>query len=424
MTGKKDNIKILDVYFNKKMAGHLVQDQHGDMNFTYSADWLNDRDTMQISCSLPLQKETFNRKSCQAFFGGLLPEEHQRKLIAKNLGISANNDFSMLEKIGGECAGALSFVPTGYTHDTNDHRYYKLTDTALADILRELPSRPLLAGAEGVRLSLAGVQDKLAVYVKANKIYIPLSDSPSTHILKPDFNIYEGVIFNEAFCLKLAQQAGLLTVDAEIHQIEDIHYLLVRRYDRINTGTGDHPGTIKRLHQEDFCQALGISSANKYQNEGGPSLKQCFDLIRAESARPVIDLQHMMDAVIFNWIVGNCDAHGKNFSFLYPGQLHMAPLYDVICTIVYKDLSQKMAMKLGGQYQINHIVAENFDKLAEAAGFSKPETRRRIHKLIDAILSSLQTLPIEHPVQQAVAQLIEKRCRYLAGHLKPRPTRK
>src|SRR5947207_11502063 len=96
--------KILDVYFHEKIAGQLEQDDHGDINFTYSASWLNDPSATKISHSLPLQEGTFKRKECRAFFGGILPEESQRKIIAKNLGISANNDFSMLEKIGGECA--------------------------------------------------------------------------------------------------------------------------------------------------------------------------------------------------------------------------------------------------------------------------------------------------------------------------------
>src|SRR5476651_359435 len=119
--------KILDVYFHEKIVGQLVQDDHGDMNFTYSNSWLEDVKAIRISCSLPLLKATFKRKGCHAFFGGILPEENQRKLIAKNLGISANNDFSMLEKIGGECAGALSFIPAGEKLHHNNSNYHELT---------------------------------------------------------------------------------------------------------------------------------------------------------------------------------------------------------------------------------------------------------------------------------------------------------
>ena len=402
--------KTLDVYFHEKIVGQLEQDDHGDMNFTYSARWLEDQNAIKISCSLPLQKNTFKRKECDGFFGGILPEEGQRKLIAKNLGISANNDFSMLEKIGGECAGALSFIPSGEKLNPKNGNYHELTGSALATILRELPSRPLLAGEQGVRLSLAGVQDKLAICVKDEKIFIPLNNAPSTHILKPDFSVYEGIIFNEVFCLKLAKKIGLSAAEADIKKIEDINYLLIKRYDRIFIDGENNPNEITRLHQEDFCQALGIQSINKYQNEGGPSLKQCFDLIRMVSSAPVIDLAKMIDAVIFNYLIGNCDAHGKNFSLLYLDQLQLAPLYDLTCTLYYKDLSQKMAMKLGGEYQINNITTENFNKLADEAGLAKPEVRRHLFELIDAILSALFSIEMHHPAQQRVAEIIKKRC--------------
>lgn len=404
--------KTLDVYFNEKVVGQLVQDKHGDMNFTYAASWLDSPHAVKISCSLPLQKETFKQKACHAFFGGILPEEIQRKIIAKNLGISANNDFSMLEKIGGECAGALSFMPVGGKPTQQAGHYQELTEESLANILRELPVKPLLAGEEGIRLSLAGVQDKIAVYVKDGKIAIPLDNSPSTHILKPDFTTYEGVIFNEAFCLKLAKQISLPTANVEIKKVAEIDYLLVERYDRkIN----EKPSGIIRIHQEDFCQALSIPSSNKYQNEGGPSFKQCFDLIRAESSTPILDLNKMINAVIFNFLIGNCDAHGKNFSLLFLHEVQLAPLYDLISTVYYKELSLKMAMKLGGEYKINLISTQHFDKLAEEIGFSKPEIHKRINELIDTILSSLPLIPICHPVQEAVAKLIQARCENFAS---------
>ncbi len=387
------------------------------MNFTYSASWLADPLAIGISCSLPLQKETFTRKNCRAFFGGILPEENQRKLIAKNLGISASNDFSMLEKIGGECAGALSFILAGEKLKSENDNYHELTDAQLPNILRELPIRPLLAGEKGVRLSLAGVQDKLAVYLDNEKIFIPLNNAPSTHILKPDFNIYDGVIFNEAFCLLLAKRIGLSVVEADLKKVDDVNYLLIKRYDRLFIETKEESNKIMRIHQEDFCQALGISSANKYQNEGGPSLKQCFNLIRVVSSAPVIDLDKMINAVIFNYLIGNCDAHGKNFSLLYLDQLQLAPLYDLICTLYYKDLDNKMAMKLGGEYLIGNITVKSFDKLADEVGFSKAEVRRRILELSDAILSVIPLIEKCHQIQERVAEFIKIRCMNFAMHV-------
>lgn len=407
--------KILDVYFHDKIVGQLEQDNHGEINFTYSADWLNNPEGIRISCSLPLRENTFKRKECQPFFGGILPEDSQRKIIARNLGISANNDFSMLEKIGGECAGALTFIPSGEKLSPQDKEYQELKGSMLPNILKELPTRPLLAGKEGIRLSLAGVQDKIAVYIDNDRIFIPLNNAPSTHILKPDFSLYEGVIFNEAFCLNLAKKIGLSVAEAEVKNADDINYLLVKRYDRIYTNNANK---IIRVHQEDFCQALGISSTHKYQNEGGPSLKQSFDLLRKESSTPVVDLEKLINAVIFNFLIGNCDAHGKNFSLLYLDELQLSPLYDLISTVYYNNLDKKMAMKLGDEYHINSITLTNFDKLADDVGLAKPEVRRRIQELIDSVLSNLPHMEINNHVQNGVSEIIKKRCENFATHMR------
>jgi serine/threonine-protein kinase HipA len=138
-----------------------------------------------LSQSLPLRKEPFWRKECRGFFGGILPEESKREIIAKNLGISAPNDYAMLERIGGECAGAVTFIPEGQTLPARNDTYRKLSNEELARILGELPKRPLLAGEEGIRLSLAGAQDKIAVRIEGGEICLPLGGAPSTHILKP-----------------------------------------------------------------------------------------------------------------------------------------------------------------------------------------------------------------------------------------------
>lgn len=145
------------------------------------------------------------------FFAGILPEDGIREVIARNLGISARNDFAMLEQIGGECAGAITFMPLGEPLPVLNDDYRMLSDKELVDILQELPRRPLMAGEDGVRLSLAGVQDKLAVQVKDGKISLPQNGAPSTHILKPAMERFEGLVFNEAFCMQLSQAIGIPT---------------------------------------------------------------------------------------------------------------------------------------------------------------------------------------------------------------------
>jgi len=407
--------KTLDVYLHRELIGHLIQNDGGQMVFDYAESWLEKPGATPLSHSLPLRRKRFTRKECRGYFAGVLPEESKRAIIARNLGISERNDYAMLERIGGECAGAVTFVPAGEPMPTRDDHYRALSSTELAGILRELPRRPLLAGETGIRLSLAGAQDKIAVRVEGESVSLPLGGAPSTHILKPAVERFAGVVFNEAYCMRLAAAADLSVAKTEVGRVEDVEYLLVERYDRTHRRTTEG-ATLERLHQEDFCQALGIVSENKYQKEGGPSLKQCFALLREVSSAPVLDLARLLDAVIFNFLVGNNDAHGKNFSLLYRGagttlvETRLAPLYDLVSTRYYPELTRELAMKIGGEYSSDKVSKTNFEQLAEDAGLAKPLVRRRIPELAETVLLNLDKTEIDHPVAEALAEQIRERC--------------
>ena len=407
--------RTLDVYLHKDLVGYLMQDDDGEMSFRYAGSWLEGTAAVPLSHSLPLREAKFRRKDCRGFFAGILPEEGQRERVARNLGISVRNDYAMLERIGGECAGAVTFLPHGVPMPDRHYGYRELVQDELASILKDLPRRPLLAGEEGVRLSLAGAQDKLAVRLEGGVICLPLGGAPSTHILKPDVERFPGVVFNEAFCMQLASAAGLPTAAVEIRAVSGIHYLLVKRYDRYHRSVPDAPPDVERLHQEDFCQALGIVSEHKYQKEGGPSLKQCFALLRDVSTAPVIDLARLLDNVVFNYVIGNNDAHGKNFSLLYgPGtggdiEIRLSPLYDVVSTAYYPELSREMAMRIGEQYSSERVTLRDFERLADDAKLGAPLVRARVTELIERIRGALPDVPIPNPVSQKVADLIRRR---------------
>jgi serine/threonine-protein kinase HipA len=403
--------RSLDVYLRDDLVGHLTQDDGGDVTFQYAPGWLETSGAVPLSQSLPLQKERFRRKDCRGFFGGILPEESKREIIARNLGISARNDYALLERIGGECAGAVTFLPHGEAMPEPRHGYRELSDRELAAILRELPRRPLMAGEQGVRLSLAGAQDKLPVRIEGGAICLPLGGAPSTHILKPNVERFEGVVWNEAFCMRLAAAAGVPSAPVETRTVDGLDYLLVERYDRRSRPAPDGPPIVERLHQEDFCQALGIVSEQKYQREGGPSLKQCFSLLRDVSSAPVIDLARLLDAVILNHLVGNNDAHGKNFSLLYRGgETRLAPLYDVISTVCYPELSAEMAMRIGEEYSSEQVTLRDFDQLAAEARLGKPLVRARLREMTRRVLAAIPDVPPRHAVAERVADRIRLRC--------------
>jgi len=240
--------RTLDVYLHEEVAGHLVQDDDGQMSFAYLESCLAKPGAAALSQSLRLGKERFPAKECRGFFGGILPEESKREIIARKLGISARNDYAMLEQIGGECAGAVTFIAAGQELPKRDYQYRKLDAKELAGILRELPKRPLLAGEKGIRLSLAGAQDKVAMRIEGQEVSLPLGSAPSTHILKPAVERFAGVVFNEALCMTLAAHMNLPTAKVETRKVEDVDYLLVERYDRKQVTIGGAPG-VERLHQ-------------------------------------------------------------------------------------------------------------------------------------------------------------------------------
>ena len=335
----------------------------------------------------------------------ILPKQDKRDKVAHTIGVSGRNDFALLDALGGGgTPGAVSLTHPGEKpiEQGTDLDYRVLDERELATIIDKLPERPLLAGEEGIRLSLAGAQDKLPVLAIDGRIALPLHGAPSSHILKPAIRRITDSVHNEGFCLALAKAIDLDAAAADIRDARGRPYLLVERYDRVR-GPDNRP---RRVHQEDFCQALGVAPEYKYQNEGGPSVADCFALVRRATRPAALYIPQLLDAVVFNTLIGNNDAHAKNFSLVYgAGGTTLAPLYDVLCTAVYPDLTAKMAMKIGGHYKFSDIYPRRWERLARSADLSPPQVRRRLleltqllppatHKLRDVFAGGGQRTPV------------------------------
>lgn len=394
-------MKTLTVYFHGQRVGMLSQNTFGKISFQYDQEWIRNPFAHALSKSLPLREEAFEEKECAGYFGGLLPEDYNRELIARNIGVTAGNDYAMLKMIGGECAGAATLLDPEQELAVREHSYHAVSLEELVSILDTLPRKPLLAGEAEIRLSLAGAQNKLAVYSDETGFALPLHESPSTHILKPEAEAFPGLVANEAYCMRLAKDTGMPVASAEPIQIGTHRCLMVQRYDRIGEGID-----LQRLHQEDFCQAMGIPSRYKYQNEGGPSLEQCFQLVREASTRPAKDLITLFEAVMFNYLIGNNDAHGKNFSLLYhPSgnrlRVELAPLYDLVSTAAYPGLSPRMAMKVGSKYIPDDLRLRHWEAFWKTVGFSANQARRQSRNFLermDQLLPDSATNEMEEKV--------------------------
>lgn len=392
----------------------------GRLNFGYAPGWLSHQDAMALSASLPLQAEPFDDHKTRPFFAGLLPEGQMRRLIAQRFQVSGQNDYALLDHIGGECAGAVTFLGPGQAlpAPSSNGDVQWLSDQEVVAILDELPRRPMLAGQDGLRLSLAGAQDKLPVVFDGARIGLPLNGTPSSHILKPAIHGVEDSVINEGFCMALAEAMQLKPAKSKVHWVLNRLFLLVERYDRLI----DARGHRQRLHQEDFCQALGVVPEMKYQNEGGPGLAQCFDLVRSATRPSAPQVLRLLDCVIFNALIGNHDAHAKNFSLLYGGEKSgkaavLAPFYDTLSTAVYPTLTPKMAMKIGSKYKFSEVEKRHWEQFAEGVGLTKAQAKRRILELAKSLPAAARKLQSDpgHPfggnaVVEKINTLIEQRC--------------
>jgi serine/threonine-protein kinase HipA len=234
-------------------------------------------------------------------------------------------------------------------------------------MIERMSVRPLLLAEEGIRLSLAGAQEKIALAYIDGAWCVPLNGAPSTHILKPGYpgeSRFPDIAVNEYICMQLALKLGLPVPETMLLDIQGIPVFCIARYDRTIAEIAGK-ASIRRIHQEDFCQALGIMSDRKYQADGGPSLVQIAALIREYSSSPILDIPLLMRMVLFQYLIGNCDAHGKNYSLLYSesGRVGLAPSYDSLSTAIYPGLSRRMSMKIGGTYELDRIDTEDFTEL-------------------------------------------------------------
>jgi serine/threonine-protein kinase HipA len=339
----------LAVHLYGDRVGTLRQGAATDYSFEYTPEVVAraGAGAVVLSHSLPARDEPYGAIETRTFFEGLLPEGSRRDELARELRIDAHDTYALLGAIGRDCAGAIVIVPeeTDPTFTAGEIEW--LGDEDLAALVEELPRRPLGIERRGrkLRLSLAGVQRKLVlVRSGSGRFGLPTADTPSAHLIKPEYeHEYPGLAHNEMLCMSVARCAGLPAAESELVSIGGRACLVSRRFDRSSDGSG----TV-RLHQEDLCQALSVPSNLKYQSEVGPGFRQLRILL--EEIGRGADVERLVRAAVLNFVLGNSDAHGKNFAILFAelGR-ELAPLYDIVSTAVY-DLDEEMAMSIGDNF--------------------------------------------------------------------------
>lgn len=375
-----------------------------------------------ISQSLPVQAAAHGDPVARAYFGNLLPEGGVRDVVASRLQVSPEDEFGLLAKIGNDCAGAVTIVDPRADGARRRPGVDWLSEEQLERAVADLPRNPLqIAPGEDIRISLAGAQDKLAVVVEGERIGLPVGGQPSTHIVKAALEQFESTPSNEAFCLAVARELGLEAPEAAVRRFGDQEVLLIERYDR-----SWHDGHVEREHQEDFCQALGLPARAKYEEHGGPGIVDSIELLREATDEPAREILRFLDAIFFNLLIGNHDAHGKNFSLLYSRtepNVRLAPLYDLLSTAIY-GIGETLPMRIGHEHKPEHVGATALRRLSNEAKLGRSQLRDRARALAarapnvaEEMAGRSRDLGLDAHIAERIAKVVNDRSVELHRHL-------
>ena len=366
----------LEVYLHGVQAGVLAR-EGGRLVFRYDPRYLARSGAQPLSRRLPLTEGPSGPREAYRWFDALLPEGERRAMAAAQAGAARMSAYSMLEALGAECAGA---VEVHARRSARRPRAEALTDDELEGIMEDLWRRPLGPEGKAQTLSLAGAQAKLVLVERDGRWCWPVDGHPSTHIVKPEQDRFPGLVENEHACIELARRAGLPAAATRIERIGGRKAIVVTRFDRKADGS--------RVHQEDFCQALGVRA--KYQKDRGPSLRDCFE-------RSGVGGWPLWDQAMFAWLIGDEDKHAKNYSVQYPrGEApRLAPVYDAVCTLAYPGLERGMAMRIGRAWRVDEVDARALRNEAGRCGLDPEQALERLRALAEKTREGLGAMKAE-----------------------------
>ena len=398
----------LGVWLDGLLVAELIPRRPWKLECVYSEQALSRWPELSplLSCSLPLQRR---RMDASVFADGLLPEGQHRQALSAELKVAVNDTYSLLRRFGRDVAGALVLAAEEPAARTPEAIPY--TPASLEQEVLDLPERPL-AIHDDSELSIAGLQDKLLlVALEDGEWGRPAHGYPSSHILKVDDARRPGLVVAEAECLKLAGRVGLTSVDVQLETIAGRACMLVSRFDR----RLQDDGTVTRIHQEDLCQALARSpdaarGRGKYQDAGGPSLREAAELLDRYAATPQEQLEKLLAAVTFTVLIGNADAHGKNIALLHPTPetVALAPLYDTVPTVLWPQLRKRGAMSIGGRWQLDSIALDDLVNEAVSWRLAGPRARDIVIDTAERVRDAAADLEVSSALTEYVVGRAER----------------
>lgn len=357
-------------------AGKLCGTSYIDAVFQYDKNYIIDSAYRPISISLPFQEECFSREVTRNYFEGLLPEGFSRQCVASNIHVDSDDYIFILQVLGRECLGAIKIVDKQNT--VEDFGYKELSLQDVQSLAAEGASKAMDLVIQS-HLSLTGASGKAGLFYnhKEHKWYLPQGLAPSNYIVKQSHVRLKHLVVNEQLCLFTAKRLGIEIPESFIFECgerraDDSILFATKRFDRFTDEFSKNAGGLVvpyRLHQEDFVQALGIKSSDKYEKNGGHYLKKMFDVLKSYSANPIEDQFKLWKITIFNYLIGNTDNHIKNSALLYSKDLkaiRLAPCYDVVSTKIYESCTDEMSLSINGKLNRTEIERSDFEKEAKS----------------------------------------------------------
>ena len=413
-------MKSLYVFYENQRVGVFSRDENLVSSFSYDAEWQKSENSFPLSLAMPLTQTTFGNKITLSFFENLLPEGDVRDILERDYKLHGAYEF--LERFGQDCAGAIMITPEenfSYKPDAFD-----VKEIDINEIYKAISNKKMIAEVvsqmEPGYLSIAGAQDKFPAIFKRGKLYLPTNGAPTTHIIKTPIHRHgiKESVYNEYYCMELARAIGLHVAPCEILD-GDFPLFITERYDRIQ----GEDGVMHRLHQQDFCQAQGVVSEEKYEFKDGPSIKDNYAMLvkHVTATKRIQALQSFLSWISFNLLVGNNDGHSKNLSLLLVNNKNeLAPFYDLLCTAIYKSLHKDFSFKIGDRYAFEKIGLNQFILLEEQLGIKKGTFTQRVKDTRELLLTHkdlvLEKMLDKHPkakIPKRISALIERRTKGL-----------
>ncbi len=385
----------IEIAGKQRRIGTIEGDSYADATFRYEQEYLESSYAAPISVSLPLSEDAFSADRTSCFFESILPEGFSRKSVANWIKTDEKDYLTILSVLGKECLGAIKVVENDSPEKAG---YEPLTQKQVRELASEGATKSTQILMQ-THLSLAGASGKVGLYHGADgRWYLPKGDAPSTHIVKQSHVRLNKIVLNEQICMLTAKYCGIdvpesFIVDSGTGKDQDVLFA-IQRFDRNLNSKKKVDGHVVafRLHQEDFAQAMGIPAEYKYETEKRGYLKQMFGTLRNNVSNPIEDQKELLRRVIFQYLIGNTDAHIKNYALLYGDDLQtirLAPAYDILSTQIY-NTSSDMSFYIGEEVDIKKISRQTFIDASNELGIGRKMVEKEFDALADKYEEALR----------------------------------